>query len=125
MVKTRSQTPDFSSCPCSGKNLPKLVHPSILAILNIHPAHGYAIIEQIAQQHTFPNEPPKHPGIYRILRQMEADALVTSKTDNAGSGPARRVYSITAKGKACLQEWIDSLHHLETALHAFFKLTQQ
>ena len=53
--------------------------------------------------------PPRDFGItmstlYRTLRQMEKDGYLESTWEPGPTGPARRVYSITAAG----HEWLDS-----------------
>lgn len=113
---------DFDGCPCSGKNLSKLVQPSILAIVRSGPAHGYAITRRIAEQYTFPPGAPKHSGIYRLLRRMEADGLLKSHLEDAKAGPARRVYSIAPEGEACLRRWIESLSRYKQAIESFLEL---
>lgn len=119
---TGSRKRDFSECACSGKNLSKLVQPSILAILADAPAHGYAITERISEQYTFLTDAPKHSGIYRVLRRMEAAGLLESRLEETPAGPSRRVYSITADGETCLERWIESLTQYKHAIESFLKL---
>lgn len=38
--------------------------------------------------------------MYRTLRDMESNGLITSRWVGSGEGPRRRVYEITAAGKA-------------------------
>ena len=52
---------------------------------------------------------PDPTGIYRILKQMENNGLITSAWDTSESGPAKRCYELTDEGRACLRRWIDSL----------------
>ncbi len=122
MQKHLEKKLDFRECPCSGKNLSKLVQPSILAIVRAEPAHGYAITERIAEQYTFPTDAPKHSGIYRILRKMDADGLLKSHLEEAKAGPARRVYSITPDGQACLERWVESLSQYKRSIESFLEL---
>ena len=120
----KSAASRFACCPCSGKNLSKLVQPSILAILSQGPLHGYAITEQIAQTYGGPGTAPKHPGVYRLLRRMEEKGLLRSESGASQTGPTRRVYAITADGKTCLQHWILSLCDYQKAIAAFLKIAQ-
>lgn len=115
---------DFSGCPCSGKNLPKLVHPSILTLLRVEPAHGYVIAEKIAGLFNFPAGAPKRAAVYQLLRRMEAENLVESHLEQAPAGPARRVYKITASGKACLERWHESLMLHKQAIETFLNYFQ-
>lgn len=121
--KTR-QTRAFEGCPCSGKNLSKLVQPSILALLRMEPAHGYTITEKIASLFEFPAGPPKRSAVYQLLKRMEADGLVRSHLEEAPAGPARRVYAITAVGKGCFERWRESLALHRRAIDALLSLGQ-
>jgi DNA-binding PadR family transcriptional regulator len=115
---TRSRA-RFTECPCSGKNLPKLVQPYILAILRNGPAHGYAITERIAELHTLPAEAPKHSGVYRVLQRMESSGLLTSRLKETNTGPARRVYSLTRDGRACLKRWNVALSQYKQSVETY------
>jgi DNA-binding PadR family transcriptional regulator len=42
-------------------------------------------------------------NLYRALRRMEGEGLVTSSWSEMGSGPNRRVYQITPQGRQFLQ----------------------
>ena len=44
--------------------------------------------------------------IYRALRQMENLGLVSSSWDMSSSGPARRMYALTAAGALFLRNWL-------------------
>ena len=111
MTKTcpRKKPVDFSTCACSGANLPKLVQPLILAALSKEPLHGYALAQRLAREGAHLGAPPDHSGIYRLLRSMEKRGLLTSKLAESESGPARREYALTSKGRACLERWAQSL----------------
>ncbi len=47
--------------------------------------------------------------VYRALRNLESEGMVSSEWDTTGSGPARRVYVITDRGWDFLLQWGDSL----------------
>jgi PadR family transcriptional regulator PadR len=71
----------------------------ILAVLSDGPRHGYAIareIERLSADALSPGE-----GIlYPALRGLENDSLVVSEWQTFGSGPARKVYTLTEEGRA-------------------------
>lgn len=78
--------------------------PAILAILTKKSTYGYSLIEELGdlgiEVSLF------HPSIiYRTLRMMEIEGLVTSKWDIRDIGPARRMYTITDLGKNFLKGW--------------------
>ena len=113
---------DFTTCACSGVNLPKLVQPSILAALLKEPMHGYALAQEIARASAPLNAPPDHSGIYRLLRGMEKRGLLTSKLTESESGPARREYALTECGQKCLERWVQSLARYRDTIEAVLKI---
>ena len=64
-----------------------------------------------------------NPGpLYRMLRQMEKDGLVSSSWDTSGQGPARRLYSLTEAGEAYLRLWAGSLGKYRRMMDLFVRL---
>jgi DNA-binding PadR family transcriptional regulator len=106
---------EFIDCPCSGKTLAKLLHPAILICLSRGPAHGYAILQQLAEMKMFADDEPDHAGVYRTLKQMESQGYVDSQWD-VQVGPARRVFSLTETGMACLRCWLGTLQRYRDAI---------
>lgn len=102
---------ELSECGQLGKSLSHLTQPSILAVLakSDKPVHGYLIIQEMANGPMFGGNAPDPTGIYRILKQMENNGYVESEWDTSESGPAKRCYSMTDEGRACLRRWIDAL----------------
>jgi DNA-binding PadR family transcriptional regulator len=100
---------DFDQCACSGKSLGKLVQPAIMAILARGTLHGYLVLRELAALEMFKCQPPDAAGVYRVLRAMEADGLLSSQWDLVESGPARRRFTLTSSGRDCLDQWNDTL----------------
>lgn len=102
---------ELSECSQLGKSLSHLTQPSILAVLakSDKPVHGYLIIQEMTNGPMFGGNAPDPTGIYRILKQMENNGYVESEWDTSESGPAKRCYSMTDEGRACLRRWIDAL----------------
>lgn len=83
----------------------RYVQPSLLMGLMAGPSYGYELIQNIQRFNFMEAQPP--PGmIYRHLRGLEADGLVRSEWQTEGSGPAKRIYRLTADGAAALNLWI-------------------
>ena len=99
----------FEGCACTGKNLTRLVRPAILAVLARENLHGYLILERLAERAMFNDQPADPAGIYRVLKSMELEGLVTCAWDMQGSGPARRQYALTDRGRSCLGQWLGTL----------------
>lgn len=78
----------------------------LLAILDrsSEPLYGYQIAKQIEggwQQGT----PIKQGTLYPVLRSMEENGLLASRVEPSVSGPPRKYYSITERGRDVLGEW--------------------
>jgi poly-beta-hydroxybutyrate-responsive repressor len=107
----------FSECACSGKNLARQVRPAVLAVLAGGEEHGYLLVQKLAQLSLFgENETHDPSGVYRVLKQMEEEGLVTSAWDTESGGPARRMYALTDAGLACLTHWVSTLEEYVAGL---------
>lgn len=100
---------DFVNCPCSGANLPRFVQPVVLALLAGESMHGYSIVQQLSAIKFFRDNPPDITGVYRLLKNMEQEGSLTVQWDMHESGPARKCYTITARGRHCLTQWEQTL----------------
>jgi DNA-binding PadR family transcriptional regulator len=79
------------------------MEPFVLALLGGGPAHGYAIVGELAQL-GITNGDVDVGQVYRTLRDLERAGQVRS-TWQTGSGPARRDYVLTPDGSTALDEW--------------------
>lgn len=102
---------DLQECAELGKSLNRLSQPTILALLaqSESPLHGYIIVQQAADSPMFGGKKPDATGIYRQLKRMEEAGLITSKWDTPAEGSAKRLFTLTDKGRRCLRRWIDAL----------------
>ncbi len=83
----------------------RYMQPSILMGLYSKPSYGYELIQTIQRFGFVEGQAP--PGmIYRHLRQVEEDGLVTSEWKTEGTGPAKRIYQLTDGGLQMLSLWI-------------------
>jgi len=83
----------------------RYMQPSILMGLYSKPSYGYELIQTIQRFGFVEGQAP--PGmIYRHLRQLEEDGLVTSEWETEGAGPAKRIYQLTDGGLQMLSLWI-------------------
>ena len=82
------------------------VKPTVLLLLRGRKAHGYALLEELEALGVPVREPG---GFYRVLRKLEESNLIRSRWEPPASGPARRVYQLTAKGERELAVWADAL----------------
>ncbi len=86
-----------------------ILRPALLLTLTEGESHGYELIEQL-EKFGIDGDCFDPSILYRDLREMEADGLISSRWDDEQSkGPQRRVYCIQEAGKQNLEEWIDLL----------------
>ena len=112
---------DFTACACSGKTLARLVRPATLAVLAKGPTHGYVVSERLkAMMPT--DQGPDHSGVYRTLKLMEEEGLVSSCVETPEAGPMRRRYALTPRGRACLDQWLGTLRGYRRSIHAIIAL---
>lgn len=98
----------------------RFIQPSILLALYLRPSHGYELIRNIQQFGFVEGMAP--PGmIYRHLRQLEEDGLVSSQWQTDAAGPAKRAYRLTEEGKEMLAVWVDYMDNQAMTLNAFVK----
>jgi len=96
----------------------RYMQPSILLGLLPKASYGYELIQNIQKFGFVEGQAP--PGmIYRHLRQLEEDGLVSSNWETKGTGPAKRMYTITEEGKEVLAIWTDYMKKQASTLTEF------
>ena len=106
------------------KKTDRYIQPSILLALKQKPSYGYELISVIPQFGFVEGQAP--PGmIYRHLRDLEENGLVSSAWETDGSGPAKRVYQLTNEGVQVLGYWIDYLQNLADKMLRFVETYQE
>ncbi|MDY0042719.1 MAG: helix-turn-helix transcriptional regulator [Desulforhabdus sp.] len=113
MQKLKNKKPQ----PQQGKR-ERYIQPSILLGLYPKASYGYELIQSIQKFGFVEGQAP--PGmIYRHLRQLEGDGLISSEWDTESSGPAKRMYCLTEEGKEMLALWVDYMERQASTLSAF------
>ncbi len=78
----------------------------ILRVVCEEPIHGYGITKKIEElsegRHVI-----KSGTMYTTLRRMEKEGLLKSEWRESESGPNKRVYDITVKGREHLKNWLE------------------
>ena len=104
------------SCP---RRVFRFVEPCLLLLLHEGEAHGYELMDRL-QQFTSEGFQVDSSVVYRTLRTMEKENLVTSEWDtSASAGPPRRIYQLTNDGDAVLAAWVDDLKETVGLLQSF------
>ncbi len=95
----------------------RLLSPVLLLALRRGPAHGYSLLDALAEFELGTFDPSV---VYRVLRDMEADGSVVSTWDDQETqGPPRRVYRITKTGSEVLAEWAKELEQSRSRIAKF------
>ena len=103
-------------CRCDGGQPKNFARPCLLLLLAEAPAHGYELLDRLRPFGFELNDPA---SVYKTLRQMEQEALVTSEWELSTRGPARRVYSLTSDGRDLLEAWAFTLEQNRDVLGQF------
>lgn len=99
--------------------LERFIEPAVLLVLRDSPGHGYELLEQL--QTLMPAERIDMGNLYRILRSLEREGLVTSTWDEQAPGPAKRIYVITQSGRRVLAQWVEAFKKIEQQISVFSK----
>jgi PadR family transcriptional regulator, regulatory protein PadR len=89
------------------------LRPCLLLLLAEAPAHGYDLLEQLADLGIEQTDPG---GLYRALRAMEEEQLVRSWWEPSDAGPPRRTYTLTAEGRDWLHAGAGSIREVRRIL---------
>jgi len=79
------------------------IEPFVLAML-ARETYGYAILGRLEEMR-ISNGPLDVGLIYRTLRDLERDGLVSSSWAEESAGPRRRAYALTEAGHDALDDW--------------------
>jgi len=114
----------MSTCACSGKSLARLLRPAVLALLAREEMHGYVLLQRLGELAMFSDALPDTSGVYKTLKVMEEEGLVSSSWELGDSGPAKRRYALTKEGKACLKRWGETLEAYRTQIDGLLCLLE-
>ena len=93
----------------------RLVEPALLLLLHERPRHGYDLLENIPAL-VGDGAEVDLGNLYRLLRGLEAEGLVSSQWDVGAPGPARRIYTLTPAGARLLGAWATALRSTGTVI---------
>ena len=106
-------------CTCAMGHVYRFVEPVVLLLLKKKGrSYGYDLSSAL-QEHALTDAEVERAALYRTLRRLEENGNVVSEWETEGSGPARRVYSLTPDGERHLAEWATVLGHLSASMARF------
>jgi DNA-binding PadR family transcriptional regulator len=86
--------------------------PALLLLLRERSAHGYELLDALPE--LLPAERVDMGNVYRALRSLEDEGLVSSEWDGT-----KRIYDLTAEGRALLDEWAAALARAQERISVF------
>ena len=79
----------------------------ILGLLESHPAHGYDLLESFRSNEKLGRMWNLSTSqLYAVLKRLEDEGAIIGNRIQSPDGPARIVYSVTAKGSDRLTSWL-------------------
>jgi PadR family transcriptional regulator PadR len=95
----------------------RFVEPSLLLLLRERPLHGYELLERLPELGV---EGRVDIGnLYRLLRALEEEGLVSSEWSADLPGPAKRTYELTGQGRRLLDRWAEALRRAQGTIDSF------
>jgi PadR family transcriptional regulator, regulatory protein PadR len=94
-----------------------MVEPAVLLLLRSGPLHGYELLERLPP--LVGEERVDMGNLYRFLRALEEDGIVTSEWQDDVPGPAKRTYALTDAGQRLLDDWAAALRDARGRVDAF------
>lgn len=98
----------------------RFIEPSLLLLLRDAPGHGYELAEAAGEQ-LADDRGVDLGNLYRLLRGLEDEGVVTSVWRADLPGPNRRTYKLTEAGRALLDSWAEALRRTEQVIAAFLR----
>jgi PadR family transcriptional regulator PadR len=92
-----------------------IVEPGLLLLLGERESYGYELASELEQRNLVPQR-VQAARVYEVLRRLEADGAVSSRQEASQSGPARRRYTITRRGRERMDRWAEALRLTERTL---------
>jgi PadR family transcriptional regulator PadR len=100
-----------------GRRRTLFLQSCLLVLLHREPGYGYSLMDGLSEFGFQPDQ-IDISIIYRALRDMQANNLVSDSWDDNSLGPQRRVYTITPQGEEALAGWIENLRQRRKEIEA-------
>ena len=88
----------------------------LLLMMHERPMYGYSVREPLLELGLGLRD---WGQVYRTLRTMERQGLILSCWENSESGPSRRTYYVTEKGREQLRAWAEGMTAAQTLVDRF------
>jgi PadR family transcriptional regulator PadR len=101
----------------------RFVEPALLLLLRDGETHGYDLADSLAEM--APDDPVDLGNLYRLLRSLEAEGVVTSRWRDDLPGRSKRTYELTDAGRRLLDTWADALSKTGDTIAGFLRRYEQ
>ena len=98
------------------------MEPALLLALSEGPTHGYELADHLVEVAGLDVD---YGNLYRLLRGLEDDGIVTSEWQEDPKARSKRTYELTATGGRLLENWVGSLRNLNKRTTAFLRRYDQ
>jgi DNA-binding PadR family transcriptional regulator len=102
-----------------GSRRGRWIEPFVLLLVAQGPTYGYKLIGELNELGVAP-EGIDVGMVYRTLRSMDADGLVTTEWGPESDQP-RREYRLTDEGACALRDWIDVMSERKRLIEHFLE----
>src|SRR5580658_10237043 len=97
----------------------------VLAVVAERPTHGFPIARLVAGDGELGRiwQVPR-PVVYRAMSRLAESHLIAEDGNEAGRGPQRTIYAVTAAGQDAVDGWLDTPveHFRDVRSHLLMKL---
>ena len=97
----------------------RFVEPALLLLLRDGETHGYELADALGEW--APDDRVDLGNLYRILRSLEEEGVVSSRWRDDLPGRAKRTYTLTAVGTRLLADWAAALDRTNDTIAAFLR----
>jgi PadR family transcriptional regulator, regulatory protein PadR len=114
-----SEDTGASQAPEPGRMPKDFLTSWLLLLMRNGSAYGYQLIQTLTLMGMGMVD---SATVYRMLRQLEEEEMITSFWEPGATGPARRIYALSDAGEEYLRVWARQLERYQSLLDRFFKV---
>ena len=97
----------------------RFVEPALLLALAAGRSHGYDLADRLAD--VIGVESVDYGNLYRLLRSLEQEEIVSSEWEEQSDAPSKRQYQLTERGELLLEAWADALRKTDKRIAALLR----
>ena len=97
----------------------RFVEPALLLSLAEGRSHGYELAARLAD--VIGVESVDYGNLYRLLRSLEQEEIVSSEWEEQSDAPSKRQYELTESGELLLEAWADALRKTDERIAALLR----